>query len=50
MANETGKKCAHEICVCIPTDGKKYCSQFCEDAGSEEVEIACGCGHPACAE
>jgi hypothetical protein len=28
--------------------GRKYCSQFCKDAGSKEIEIACDCHHPAC--
>jgi hypothetical protein len=46
MAND--KKCAHLPCVCVPANGEKYCSQFCKDAGSEETEIACDCGHPAC--
>lgn len=48
MAMENKKKCAHRPCVCVPPTGDKYCSQFCEDAGGEEVEIACDCGHPAC--
>jgi hypothetical protein len=42
------KKCAHVPCLCVPSEGKKYCSQLCEDAGSSEVELACDCGHPAC--
>jgi hypothetical protein len=41
------KKCAHVPCTC-QTD-QKYCSQFCKEAGPEEVEIGCDCGHPACA-
>jgi hypothetical protein len=28
--------------------GEKFCSDSCKDAGSEEVEIACDCGHAAC--
>jgi hypothetical protein len=40
------KKCAHVPCTC-QTD-QKYCSEFCEEAGAEEVEIGCDCGHPAC--
>ncbi len=42
------KKCAHLPCVCVPPAGEKYCSQLCQDAGSEEAEISCDCGHPAC--
>jgi hypothetical protein len=41
-------KCAHPVCNCRVGDGKKYCSQYCHDAGSE-IEIACDCGHPGCA-
>jgi hypothetical protein len=41
------KKCAHPACQCKVGDGKKYCSQRCEDAG-DEVEISCDCGHAGC--
>jgi hypothetical protein len=41
-------KCAHEPCECTVAEGEKYCSDWCKDAGSEEVEIACECGHPPC--
>jgi len=41
------EKCAHPACNCNVTDGKKYCSQYCSDAG-DEVEIACDCGHGGC--
>jgi len=43
----TSKKCSHLSCNCQVTD-EKYCSQLCKDAGSEEAEIGCDCGHPAC--
>jgi len=43
------KKCAHLPCLCIPSSGEKYCSQFCREAGSEETEIGCDCGHEPCA-
>ena len=49
MAKDQTKKCAHLPCVCVPANDEKYCSQHCKDAGSEEAEIACDCGHPACA-
>lgn len=48
MAEDHLKQCAHEPCQCTVLEGEKYCSTFCKDSGSEEVEIACGCGHPAC--
>jgi hypothetical protein len=41
-------KCAHEPCNCDVAPGEKFCSDFCKDAGSEEVEIACDCGHAPC--
>lgn len=46
--DEKQRKCAHEPCNCNVAQGEKYCSDFCKDAGSREVEIACDCGHPAC--
>ena len=49
MANKTPKKCAHIPCRCEVTNGNKYCGQACQDAGSDEVEIACDCSHPAAA-
>jgi hypothetical protein len=48
MADQV-KKCAHPACICVPPAGEKYCSPICKDAGSSEEEIACECGHPACA-
>jgi len=46
MSNHELKTCAHVPCTCLVPAGQKYCSQSCEDAGSNEVEIACECGHP----
>ena len=48
MVNKTTKKCAHIPCRCEVTNGNKYCGQGCQDAGSDEVEIACDCSHLAC--
>ena len=48
MATEGSKKCAHLPCLCMAPAGEKYCSQFCKEAGANEAEIACDCGHPAC--
>jgi hypothetical protein len=42
------KTCAHIPCTCVVPAGQKYCGQSCEEAGSDEVEIACECGHTAC--
>jgi hypothetical protein len=42
------KTCAHIPCSCVVPAGQKYCSESCEVAGSDEVEIACECGHSAC--
>jgi hypothetical protein len=49
MPTETSKKCAHVPCACMASESSKYCSDSCQDAGAEEVEIDCPCGHPACA-
>ncbi|TCK75967.1 hypothetical protein C7378_0971 [Acidipila rosea] len=40
------KKCAHAACNCQVT-GKKYCSEWCEDA-KHVTEITCQCSHPSC--
>ena len=50
MVAENSEKCAHQPCLCVVSKGEKYCSPLCEEAGSEETEIACDCGHPACAQ
>ena len=42
------KTCAHIPCTCVVARGEKYCSDFCKNAGAEEVEIACECGHATC--
>ncbi len=46
MAEE--KKCAHPACICTPAKDSKYCSTYCEDAGTDDVEISCDCGHTGC--
>ncbi len=50
MATDTSAKCARMPCLCVPPKGEKYCCELCKEAGSEETEIACDCGHPACAQ
>jgi hypothetical protein len=48
MANQETKKCAHVPCLCNVPSGEEYCGEVCREAGSEDVEIACQCDHPAC--
>jgi len=48
MTTNDEKKCAHLPCRCMVKPGEKYCGQVCKDAGSEDVEIACQCGHKPC--
>jgi hypothetical protein len=43
------EKCGHPACTCVPEKGSKYCSTYCSDAGSDEIEISCDCGHATCA-
>jgi len=45
---EHQKKCAHPPCDCVPGDGAKYCSAYCEGAG-DTSEVTCECGHAGCA-
>ena len=46
--DEKQRKCAHEPCNCDVQPGQKFCSEWCTDAGANEVEIACECGHEPC--
>jgi hypothetical protein len=46
MATQS-KKCAHEACTCICTDGKKYCSTHCEDS-RKVTSLTCHCPHQDC--
>jgi len=39
------KECAHFTCGCPAREGNNFCSEQCENAGSE---TDCGCGHPDC--
>jgi predicted nucleic acid-binding Zn ribbon protein len=41
------KKCAHAACSYSVPEGKKYCSQMCEDSASI-TSLKCNCNHPAC--
>ncbi len=47
MAEKEKNNCAHPACGCARREDSKYCSTYCEDAGST-LEIACGCGHIGC--
>jgi hypothetical protein len=48
MTTPEENTCAHVPCTCVVESGKKYCSESCSDAGSDELEIACECGHATC--
>jgi hypothetical protein len=49
MAEKGEHKCGHGVCDCVVDQGKKYCSEYCEDADKAGVmEIGCGCEHPPC--
>ena len=48
MANQEPKLCAHIPCLCEVRNGEEYCGEACRNAGSDDVEIACQCDHPAC--
>jgi hypothetical protein len=41
------KKCGNPPCDCVPNDGEKYCSAYCEGAG-EGTDVVCHCGHAEC--
>jgi len=41
------KKCAHAACSCMVSDGKKYCSQMCEDS-KKITTLKCNCKHEGC--
>jgi hypothetical protein len=41
------KKCAHTACSCTVPDGKKYCSQMCEDSAGV-TSLTCHCKHAEC--
>jgi metallothionein len=49
MADQQTKKCAHPACNCKVDKGKKYCGDYCHDAG-HTLELSCNCRHPQCAE
>jgi hypothetical protein len=42
------KKCEHPACNCLVGKDKKYCSQYCQDAGAT-IELSCNCRHAGCA-
>lgn len=47
-ANQETNMCAHIACFCSAPIGEEYCSDSCREAGSDGVEVACECDHPAC--
>jgi hypothetical protein len=49
MAENESGKCAHAVCECLPEQGHKFCSKYCEEAEKSGVmEIGCGCEHAPC--
>lgn len=48
MTKQKTNKCARIPCLCDVPIGEEYCGETCRYAGSEDVEIACQCDHPAC--
>lgn len=52
MASSVVKECSHPSCRCqiVSLSDDEYCSELCRDAGADEAEIGCDCGHPPCAE
>lgn len=41
--------CGHGPCQCMAPRDEEYCGTYCENADNVgEIEIRCGCGHPAC--
>jgi hypothetical protein len=48
MSTAISEKCAHPACGCDTLKDTKYCSQSCQEA-ADLTEIACQCGHVACA-
>ena len=47
MAETREGICAHPACTCKVSEGEKYCSTYCEDAG-DTTELSCNCDHPEC--
>ena len=44
-------KCAHAMCTCTVGADEQYCSDYCAtaaNAGTDEAEGACTCGHSEC--
>ena len=48
MKDQETKMCAHIACFCAVPIGEEFCSDSCREAGSDGVEVACECDHPAC--
>jgi len=44
---QADRKCAHDGCSCMARPGSKYCSDYCERAGTM-TELHCNCQHPGC--
>jgi hypothetical protein len=44
---EKPDKCLHALCRCPRPVGGDYCSDYCS-LGMDDLDTACGCGHPEC--
>ena len=50
-AEQNAQRCAHPACKCSVTEGRRFCSEYCEQhSGKEDAQskVMCGCGHPEC--
>jgi hypothetical protein len=45
----TDETCVHPGCNCTAAEGSDYCSDECSHAQDTVTELACACGHEACA-
>ncbi len=42
------RRCGHPACNCVVAKDRKFCSEYCHDAG-KTLELSCNCGHAGCA-
>ena len=48
LMKQEKKMCARIACFCAVPVGEEFCSELCRQAGSDGMEVACECDHPAC--
>ena len=44
------RKCAHQTCRCMVSEGKNFCGPWCEATKHSADGAVCDCSHPACHE